>query len=41
MDIKRTVTILLPDDSDLRAAVAAFQQVQQAFSEPYSMGASH
>lgn len=29
MDIKRSVTILLPDDADLRATVAAFQRVQQ------------
>lgn len=34
MDIKRSVTILLPDDSDLRATVAAFQRVQQDLSEP-------
>lgn len=34
MDIKRSVTILLPDDDDLRATVAAFQGVQQALSEP-------
>ena len=34
MDIKRSVTILLPDDADLRTTVAAFQQVQQALSEP-------
>ncbi len=33
MDIKRSVTILLPDDSDLRATVAAFQRVQQDLSE--------
>ena len=32
MDIKRSVTILLPDDSDLRATVAAFQRVQQELS---------
>lgn len=34
MDIKRSVTILLPDDADLRATVAAFQRVQQDLSEP-------
>src|SRR5215469_18882494 len=34
MDIQRTVTILLPDDADLRATVAAFQHVQQQLSEP-------
>jgi len=34
MDIKRSVTILLPDDDDLRATVGAFQRVQQALSEP-------
>ncbi|HEX5548690.1 MAG TPA: transposase [Ktedonobacterales bacterium] len=34
MDIKRSVTILLPDDSDLRATVAAFQRVQQTLTEP-------
>lgn len=34
MDIKRCVTILLPDDSDLRATVAAFQRVQQRLSVP-------
>src|SRR5689334_3909259 len=34
MEIKRSVTILLPDDSDLRVTVAAFQRVQQALSEP-------
>lgn len=32
MDIKRSITILLPDDSDLRATVAAFQRVQQDLS---------
>lgn len=32
MDIKRSVTILPPDDTDLRATVAAFQRVQQALS---------
>jgi IS605 OrfB family transposase len=41
MDIKRSVTILLPDDSDLRATVAAFQRVQQDLSEPcYNDGKS-
>jgi putative transposase len=34
MDIKRTVTILLPDDADLRQTVVAFQRVQQRLSEP-------
>src|SRR5689334_24774275 len=34
MDVKRTVTILLPDDHDLRATVAAFQRVQRELSEP-------
>jgi putative transposase len=39
MDIKRSVTILLPDDSDLRATVVAFQRVQQDLSETaYSHG---
>jgi putative transposase len=39
MDIKRSVTILLPDDGDLRATVAAFQHVQQALSETaYNQG---
>src|SRR5260221_6155611 len=33
MDIKRSVTILLPDDSDLRATVAAFQGVQHSLAE--------
>jgi len=33
MDIKRSMTILLPDDRDLRATVAAFQRVQQDLSE--------
>src|SRR5260221_1355930 len=33
MDIKRSVTILLPDDSDLRATVAAFQGVQHSLVE--------
>ncbi|HEY7093791.1 MAG TPA: transposase [Ktedonobacterales bacterium] len=33
MDIKRSVTILLPDDRDLRATMAAFQRVQQDLSE--------
>lgn len=41
MDIKRSVTILLPDDPDLRATVAAFQRVQQDLSEPcYNDGKS-
>src|SRR5690348_1433992 len=41
MDIKRSVTILLPDDSDLRATVAAFQRVQQELAEPcYNNGQS-
>ncbi len=34
MDIKRSVTILLPDDADLRHTVVAFQRVQQRLSEP-------
>src|SRR5262245_40547605 len=34
MDIKRSVTILLPDDADLRATVSAFQRVQQDLAEP-------
>lgn len=34
MDTKRSVTILLPDDSDLRETVAAFQRVQQELTEP-------
>ena len=34
MDIKCTVTILLPDDLDLRETVVAFQRVQQDLSEP-------
>lgn len=33
MDIKRTVTILLPDDRDLRETVAAFQRVQKNLAE--------
>ena len=41
MDIKRSVTILLPDDADLRLTVAAFQSVQQNLSEPcYNEGKS-
>lgn len=34
MDIKRSVTILLPDDADLHATVAACQRVQQELSAP-------
>jgi IS605 OrfB family transposase len=34
VDIKRSVTILLPDDDDLRETVAAFQHVQQELAEP-------
>src|SRR5215469_8953263 len=34
MDIQRSVTILLPDDADLRATVVAFQHVEQELSEP-------
>jgi hypothetical protein len=34
VDIKRAVTILLPDDADLRATVAAFQRVQQTLAGP-------
>jgi hypothetical protein len=33
MDIKRSVTILLPDDRDLLETVAAFQRVQQSLTE--------
>jgi IS605 OrfB family transposase len=33
MDLTRAVTILLPDDPDLRATVVAFQGVQQALSD--------
>lgn len=33
MDIKRSVTILLPADHDLHVTVAAFQQVQHALSD--------
>jgi IS605 OrfB family transposase len=33
VDIKRTVTILLPDDRDLRETVAAFQRVHQNLAE--------
>ncbi len=32
MDITRTITVLLPDDADLRATLVAFQQVQQQIS---------
>ena len=32
MELQRTVTILLPDDSDLRRTLAAFTEVQQAVS---------
>jgi len=32
MDITRTITILLPDDADLRATLLAFQMVQQHLS---------
>ncbi len=39
MEIKRTVTILLPKDPDLLATVKAFQQVQQELSQPcYNQG---
>lgn len=39
MDIKRSVTLLLPADNDLRATVAAFQRVQQDLAEPaYNQG---
>lgn len=34
MDIKRSVTILLPDDHDLHETGAAFQRVQQQRAEP-------
>src|SRR5690348_2284107 len=41
MDIKRSVTILLPNDSDLRETVVAFQRVQQELAEPcYNSGQS-
>ena len=33
MDTQRSVTILLPDDTDLRATLAAFRSVQNAVSE--------
>lgn len=33
MDIKRSITILLPADDDLRATVAAFQRVQRDLTE--------
>lgn len=33
MEIRRTVTILLPDDDDLRQTLSAFRGVQQAVSE--------
>jgi putative transposase len=33
LDSKRSVTILLPDDADLRATVTAFRRVQQDLSE--------
>lgn len=33
MDIQRTVTIQLPDDTDLRATLTAFRNVQNAVSE--------
>lgn len=34
METQRTLTILLPDDADLRQTVLAFQQVQQELSAP-------
>jgi IS605 OrfB family transposase len=34
MNIKRSETILLPDEDDLRATVVAFQRVRQQLSEP-------
>lgn len=34
MNVQRTVTILLPDDPDVRATLDAFQRVQQALSAP-------
>jgi hypothetical protein len=33
MEVQRTITILLPDDADLRATLAAFCAVQNAVSE--------
>jgi hypothetical protein len=30
MDVRRTVTILLPDDADLRATLDAFREVQNS-----------
>jgi hypothetical protein len=33
MEIQRAITILLPNDSDLRTSVAAFRTVQSAVSE--------
>src|SRR5688500_10605589 len=32
MDIQRTITILIADDPDLRATLAAFQGIQQGIS---------
>lgn len=32
METRRTVTILLPDDADLRATLTAFRDVQNAAS---------
>jgi hypothetical protein len=32
MDVQRTVTILLPDDADLRATLDAFREVQNSVS---------
>lgn len=34
MQIQRTLTILLPDDPDIRATLDAFQRVQQELAEP-------
>jgi hypothetical protein len=33
MEIQRTITILLPDDADVRATLTAFCSVQNAVSE--------
>ena len=35
MDSKRSVTILLPADADLRAPLAAFERVQQELTAPW------
>jgi hypothetical protein len=38
MDIKRSMSIPLPNDADLRATVVAFQRVRQDLSEPWYNG---